>query len=71
MENNQSLGRFCIWGLGSATQDFDDLFSKNNHYAAGTGFRYLMARRYGLHLGLDFAVSEDDNALYIKLGTGF
>ncbi|GEA52271.1 glyceraldehyde-3-phosphate dehydrogenase [Vibrio inusitatus NBRC 102082] len=57
-------------GLGSATDESSDLFSSENHYAYGVGFRYLIARRYGLHAGIDIAKSEEDNALYFQVGTG-
>ncbi len=57
-------------GLGSATDSTNELFSEGNHYAYGVGFRYLIARRYGLKVGIDIAKSEEDNALYIQVGTG-
>ncbi|GLS90784.1 glyceraldehyde-3-phosphate dehydrogenase [Psychromonas marina] len=39
--------------------------------AYGVGFRYQIARRYGLYLGADIASSGDDNALYFNVGSGF
>ncbi len=58
-------------GVGSATDSVGDLFSLENHYAYGVGFRYLIARRYGMHTGIDIAKSEEDDALYFQVGTGF
>ncbi|MCL1043837.1 BamA/TamA family outer membrane protein [Shewanella electrodiphila] len=37
----------------------------------GVGFRYQIARRYGIHMGMDFATSGDENAVYFTLGSGF
>jgi hypothetical protein len=39
--------------------------------AGGLGFRYLIARRYGLHLGLDVAGSADDHAVYVVFGNAW
>ena len=39
--------------------------------SGGAGFRYLIARRYGLHLGLDVAVSADDTAIYVIFGNAW
>ncbi|MEZ9198745.1 BamA/TamA family outer membrane protein [Shewanella sp. 10N.286.54.B9] len=39
--------------------------------AYGVGFRYQLARRYGIHMGIDLATSGDENAIYFKLGSGF
>ncbi|OEF88403.1 hypothetical protein [Vibrio splendidus] len=36
----------------------------------GGGFRYLIARRYGLISGIDIAFSEEDTALYFQVGAG-
>ena len=40
-------------------------------YAYGTGFRYQIARRYGLHIGIDLGFSQNEKALYFSLGSGF
>lgn len=37
----------------------------------GVGFRYEIARRYGIHMGLDVAVSEDDTAIYVQMGSAW
>jgi hypothetical protein len=39
--------------------------------SGGAGFRYLIARRYGLHLGLDVAASADDTAIYVIFGNAW
>lgn len=44
--------------------------SKNN-FTKGLGFRYLIARKFGLKMGIDVASSEKDNALYIQFGSAW
>ncbi len=39
--------------------------------SVGAGFRYLMARRLGLYVGLDIAKSNYDNAFYIQVGNAW
>ena len=42
------------------------------HTAGGAGFRYELARKFGLWGGLDFATSEDqDIAMYITVGSAW
>ncbi|WP_295894338.1 BamA/TamA family outer membrane protein [uncultured Vibrio sp.] len=57
-------------GTGTASREFDNLYDEA-YTAYGTGFRYLIARRYGIHMGMDFAFSDDDNAFYFNVGSGF
>jgi hypothetical protein len=37
----------------------------------GTGFRYEVARRYGLHMGVDVAFGPDDPAIYVQFGSAW
>jgi len=37
--------------------------------ADGFGFRYLLARQYGLHMGLDVAFGPGDPVLYVVFGS--
>lgn len=39
-----------------------------NTAAAGVGVRYRIAKSFGLDVGLDIAVSEEDTAIYIQFG---
>lgn len=45
--------------------------TKQSVNAYGVGFRYQIARRYGIHMGIDIAASDEESALYFKLGSGF
>ncbi|MEK7694330.1 MAG: BamA/TamA family outer membrane protein, partial [Pseudomonadota bacterium] len=57
-------------GLGKAygRQSFSDA---ENVVSVGMGFRYLIARRLGLAMGLDVAHSKDQNAIYVQVGTAW
>ncbi|WP_264877307.1 BamA/TamA family outer membrane protein [Vibrio agarivorans] len=57
-------------GVGSVADQASNLYSENE-WAYGVGFRYQFARRYGIHMGMDFAFSDDENAFYFNLGSGF
>ncbi|CAI1551081.1 Outer membrane protein/protective antigen OMA87 [Serratia quinivorans] len=56
-------------GAGSASRDAQTLFDKTE-VAWGGGFRYLIARKFGLHTGIDVAFSNSDRALYFNVGSG-
>jgi len=50
---------------------FED-FNKGKSVASiGTGFRYLLARKFGMQMGMDFAQSTDDFAFYFVIGTSW
>ncbi len=42
-----------------------------NRVAGGIGFRYLIAEKFGLRIGVDLAKSEEDEAFYIQIGTAW
>jgi hypothetical protein len=42
-----------------------------NVTAGGAGFRYLVARRYGLQMGVDVADGPDDTVLYVVFGNAW
>ncbi len=56
-------------GAGSAVETASDLYNKAE-VAWGSGFRYLIAREYGLHTGIDVAFSDSDQAVYFNVGSG-
>lgn len=57
-----------FYGSGKATERADQTNKVN---AGGVGFRYQIARRYGLHLGMDYAQSHEERAIYFNVGSGF
>ncbi|CAI0982718.1 Outer membrane protein/protective antigen OMA87 [Serratia grimesii] len=56
-------------GAGSASRERGDLFEKTQ-VAWGSGFRYLIARKFGLHTGIDVAFSDNEQAVYFNVGSG-
>ena len=42
-----------------------------NIFAGGLGFRYLIAKKFGLRMGIDVAKSKEDEAFYIQFGTAW
>jgi hypothetical protein len=59
-----------FYGVGQATQRHSDEQDSQVN-AGGVGFRYQIARRYGLHIGMDYAMSNEENAIYFNVGSGF
>ncbi|MBE8574680.1 BamA/TamA family outer membrane protein [Vibrio sp. OPT18] len=59
-----------FYGYGQAREEAE-LSQDQTVGAYGVGFRYQIARRYGLRIGMDLARSDDENAFYISLGSGF
>ena len=59
-------------GVGRVAESFGDLGSADNHSAVGTGFRYLIARQYGMRMGLDVGYGDEgDWTVYVTMGTGW
>jgi hypothetical protein len=59
------LGGGRAWGSSTG---FDDA---NTVTAWGAGFRYLMARRLGIYMGVDLAKGPEETALYIQAGSAW
>jgi hypothetical protein len=53
------------WGSSSNFSDAEDVSS------VGVGFRYLVARRLGIYMGLDVAKGPEDTAVYIQMGSAW
>jgi hypothetical protein len=58
-------------GIGNAFSSFTDFEKGKSVTTLGTGFRYALARKLGAHMGMDFAMSNDDFAFYIVFGTAW
>ena len=58
-------------GVGAAWNDFERLDDTQTVVAGGAGFRYELARKYRLHMGIDLAFSEHDTAVYIQVGSAW
>jgi hypothetical protein len=60
----------AFYGQGR-TSDHGESKQKHRVDAYGAGFRYQIARRYGLYIGVDTAPSKEDGATYFKVGSVF
>lgn len=60
-----------FFGAGRAELNSERLDTGSGVYAGGTGFRYLIARRFDLKAGVDVAWSTDDFAFYLQVGTAW
>lgn len=67
-------GRWSLVLFGGTGRTGDELGKLDNAEAInayGTGFRYLLARRLGLHAGIDLGFGPDDTAWYIQVGNAW
>ena len=70
----QFVGRWSLVGFGGAGAAWNDFGWKNDTttvFSGGGGFRYELARRYGIHMGVDVAFSRDTAAFYIQVGSAW
>ena len=57
-------------GFGAAWSDLGDSGSETVP-TGGAGFRYEIARKYGIHMGLDGAYGPDGPAIYVQVGSAW
>jgi outer membrane translocation and assembly module TamA len=57
-------------GVGKAYND-GDRDDSDTVYSKGLGFRYLIASKLGLQMGVDVASGPDDTAIYIQVGSSW
>jgi outer membrane protein assembly factor BamA len=58
-------------GYGAAWNDFTRVDNTRTVVTGGAGFRYEIARTYGLHMGVDLAFGPDVTAIYIQFGSAW
>lgn len=58
-------------GHGRSDYDFEGDSGDESVNTWGLGFRYEIARGYGLHLGLDIAWGPEDTIFYIQMGSAW
>ena len=56
-------------GAGKAADSLSDLSSASSRTAYGVGFRYLMAKKLGMRVGLDVAEGPEGTYVYIVMGS--
>jgi hypothetical protein len=58
-------------GVGAAWNDLTRFRASQTVVTGGVGFRYELARRYGIHMGLDVAFGPDNAAVYVQVGSAW
>jgi len=58
-------------GAGKAYGRWHDFSDASTVVSVGGGFRYMIARKLGLAMGIDVAHSRDQNAFYIQVGSAW
>jgi hypothetical protein len=58
-------------GIGNAFENLENFSEGKSVTTIGSGFRYLVARKLGTSMGMDFGFSQDDFAFYIVFGTAW
>jgi hypothetical protein len=77
MEAELSMNVYRRWyvsgftGIGNAFSGFSEFETGKSVTTIGSGFRYLVARKLGTQMGLDFGFSQDDYGIYIVFGTAW
>ena len=70
----QCLGRWSVVGFagtGTAALESGQLGDAHSVQAGGVGFRYELARRFGIHAGMDVAWGPDQPAFYFQTGSAW
>ena len=65
--------RWSLVGFGGGGKAWGgETFSEANAvFAGGVGMRYLIARRLGIHMGIDIARGPEETAFYIQVGSAW
>lgn len=59
-------------GYGTTWSDYERFEQTRAVTTGGAGFRYEIAKKYGLHMGLDVAFGPDDQpAIYVQFGSAW
>jgi len=58
-------------GVGGVWNDFERFHNERTIPNGGFGFRYELARRYGIHMGLDIAFGPGNTAVYVQVGSAW
>lgn len=53
--------------MGSNVRDISDELLPS----AGVGFRYEASRKYGVNIGIGYAVGDETSAFYFRIGEAF
>jgi hypothetical protein len=68
---NSRWGIVGFTGLGTAFHNLEDMNAGDLVWNAGGGFRYLIAKLFGLKMGIDVARGPEEWAVYVVFGSGW
>jgi outer membrane protein assembly factor BamA len=66
--------RFSLIGFaggGAAWTHLERFENSRKLITGGAGLRYEIARKYGIHMGLDVARGPDNTAIYVQIGSAW
>jgi hypothetical protein len=63
--------RWALIGFAGAGRAWGREPFGDSQVSKGAGFRYLLARRLGLYVGIDYAFGPDEEAYYIQVGNAW
>jgi Omp85 superfamily domain len=58
-------------GAADTWNDFEKFEAAEGVLSGGGGVRYEIARKYGIHMGVDVAFSRDTTAFYVQVGSAW
>jgi hypothetical protein len=58
-------------GIGEARNDFKRWEGTETIETGGAGFRYELARAYGIHAGIDVGIGPDNTSIYFVTGSSW
>lgn len=58
-------------GVGVVWNDFERVNNRRTVPTGGVGFRYELARKYGIHAGMDLAFAPENTAVYLQVGSAW
>jgi len=65
------IGAVGFAGAGQVAPDFGSLGLDRFWFSGGAGLRFLLARKEGLNMRMDFAIAEGSSGFYLSLGEAF
>lgn len=68
---HRRISAVCFGGYGIAWNDGDEFEREQDALSGGVGGRYLISRKFGLHVGLDVAHGPEDGAIYVQVGNAW
>lgn len=64
------FGMVAFAGVGGVGSNFGDITDELLP-SAGVGLRYEASRKYGVNIGIDYAVGDESSAFYFRIGEAF